>query len=67
MSERQYRGYGCVRCQRWHYEGDADFELHIMWQSKHGWRTFTATQIADIREIRQRQHALAAPETPRET
>jgi hypothetical protein len=32
--------YGCVRCQRWHYEGESDglYREHIMAQSKHGIR-----------------------------
>lgn len=29
-------GYGCVECQEWHYEGDAEYQPHIFWQSKHG-------------------------------
>lgn len=36
MSTTTIRGYGCVECQEWHYEGDAEFEPHIYWQSKHG-------------------------------
>lgn len=37
MSETKIvRAYGCVQCQEYHYEGDAEFEEHIMRQSKHG-------------------------------
>jgi hypothetical protein len=34
------QAYGCVECQDWHYEGDAEYEPHLYWQSKHGieWR-----------------------------
>jgi hypothetical protein len=28
--------YGCVRCQKHHYEGDRLYVEHIGWQSKHG-------------------------------
>jgi hypothetical protein len=28
--------YGCCRCQSHHYEGDALYEPHIGFQSKHG-------------------------------
>jgi hypothetical protein len=28
--------YGCVECQEWHYEGDAEYQPHIYFQSKHG-------------------------------
>ncbi len=32
------RAYGCVSCQRRHYEGDAEFAPHLCHQSKHGWQ-----------------------------
>ena len=30
------RRYGCVQCQRHHYEGDALFNAHYGRQDKHG-------------------------------
>lgn len=28
--------YGCVKCQKYHREGDDLYDAHLMWQSKHG-------------------------------
>lgn len=30
--------YGCVRCQKWHAQGDDLYESHLGFQAKHGWR-----------------------------
>lgn len=35
--------YGCVKCQGYHHEGDALYEAHLMWQSKHGIQRRPAT------------------------
>ena len=34
MHEHQY--YQCTLCQREHYDGDALFQQHLRWQSRHG-------------------------------
>jgi hypothetical protein len=36
MSEKLIWSYGCVRCQKHHYEGDALYVAHHGWQDKHG-------------------------------
>jgi hypothetical protein len=30
------RGYGCVRCQEFHHEGDAEYDAHMGFQCRHG-------------------------------
>lgn len=34
------REYGCVKCQRWHREGEADrlYEAHMCWQARNAYR-----------------------------
>lgn len=32
------RNYGCTKCQCRHYSGDALFEAHLSFQSKHGFQ-----------------------------
>lgn len=34
---KKVKAYGCTRCQRCHREGDALFQKHFWFQSKHGW------------------------------
>lgn len=36
--------YGCVRCQGYHREGDALYDAHLYFQSKHGLRFVTLEQ-----------------------
>lgn len=50
---RSIQAYGCVKCQRWHYEGDPDFEAHLLHQSKHGITLRPATEAADARKERE--------------
>lgn len=53
LGPESFPAYGCTRCQKWHYEGDALFEPHIWHQSKHGIARKPATLVADIRAARQ--------------
>lgn len=40
--------YGCCRCQKWHRKGmDAEYDCHIMHQSKHGIREREPRGIAE--------------------
>lgn len=41
------RAYGCVECQRWHYEATEPetFAAHIVRQSKHG---ITERPVAEV-------------------
>jgi hypothetical protein len=36
MTEKLIWRYGCVQCQKHHYEGDRLFSEHHHWQDKHG-------------------------------
>lgn len=54
LGPQTLRAYGCVRCQRWHYEGDELFEPHIWHQSKHGFKRLPASEVADLKELRHR-------------
>jgi hypothetical protein len=37
------KDYGCVKCQKYHREGDPLYTLHLFHQSKHGIRVWTET------------------------
>lgn len=35
----QVREYGCVKCQKHHRQYlDPEYDDHLFWQNKHGWR-----------------------------
>lgn len=36
--------FGCVLCQKYHTEGDPEFEPHLFFQSKHGYRSVDVYQ-----------------------
>ena len=44
--------YGCVECQRCHYEGDPLYAAHLCRQSKHGVTTAPFTYAIAAREGR---------------
>jgi hypothetical protein len=40
--------YGCVKCQKRHYEDQDIYEKHIFWQSKHGIDSMPIEQRMEI-------------------
>lgn len=51
VGQPMVREYGCVECQRYHREGiDAEFEPHLLYQSKHGYydRIATPNEVLQI-------------------
>ncbi len=50
------RCYGCVRCQRYHYDGDDLFKAHLYFQSKHGITT-RSLEVAKLERERQATNA----------
>jgi len=43
ITERRY--YGCVACQRVHYDNDPYFEAHLMRQDKNGLKRITTGRL----------------------
>lgn len=55
--------YGCVQCQRHHWEGEPDYEGHKYFMSKHGtssvfWSYYRKLHAAETETAAQRQKAL---------
>jgi len=52
---QNYEAYGCVKCQRWHYDDEDVYYEHIWNQSKHGIRTVSREErfinfLSDMRD-----------------
>jgi hypothetical protein len=46
-------GYGCVHCQKVHFEDQDIYAKHIYWQSKHGFETMTLERRWELMEFDQ--------------